>query len=51
MGLHAAVCRRRLGERLRDDRGKQLIAEADAWMVGQKVKNPEAMTRMVAPGF
>jgi hypothetical protein len=51
MGLHAAVCRRRLGERLRDDRGKQLIAEADAWMLGQKVKNPEAMTRMVAPGF
>jgi serine/threonine protein kinase len=51
MRLHAAAVRRRLGEGLRDDRGKQLIAEADAWMAGQKVKNPEAMTRMIAPGF
>jgi hypothetical protein len=51
MRLHAAAVSRRLGERLRDDRGKQLIAEADVWMVGQKVKNPEAITRMIAPGF
>jgi hypothetical protein len=51
MRLHAAAARRRLGERLQDDRGKQLIAEADTWMAGQKVKNPEAMTRMIAPGF
>jgi hypothetical protein len=51
MRLHAAAVRRRLGERLRDDRGKELITEADAWMAGQKVKNPEAMTRMIAPGF
>ncbi|MEP6571017.1 MAG: hypothetical protein ABJC10_14700, partial [Acidobacteriota bacterium] len=51
MSLHAAAVRRRLGERLRDERGRQLITEADAWMAGQKIKNPEAMTRMVAPGF
>jgi len=51
MRLHAAAARRRLGERLRDDRGRQLITEADAWMVGQKIKNPEALTRMIAPGF
>ncbi|HEV7744544.1 MAG TPA: protein kinase [Pyrinomonadaceae bacterium] len=51
MHLHAAAARRRLGERLRDERGKQLIAEADAWMVGQKIKKPEAMTRMIVPGF
>ena len=51
MRLHAAAARRRLGERLRDDRGRQLITEADAWMQGQKIKNPEALTRMIAPGF
>jgi serine/threonine protein kinase/tetratricopeptide (TPR) repeat protein len=51
MLLHAAAARRRLGEKLRDERGAQLVAEADAWMAGQKIKNPEAMTRMLAPGF
>jgi serine/threonine protein kinase/tetratricopeptide (TPR) repeat protein len=51
MQLHAAAARRRLGEKLRDERGSQLVAEADAWMKAQKIKNPEAMTRMLAPGF
>jgi serine/threonine protein kinase len=51
MRLHAAAVRRRLGERLRDARGRQMITEADAWMGGQNIKNPEAMARMVAPGF
>ena len=51
MLLHAAAVRRRLGEKLRDERGSQLVAQANAWMSGQKIKNPEAMTRMLAPGF
>ena len=51
MHLYAAAARRRLGEKLRDERGRQLTAEADAWMAEQKIKNPEAMTRMLAPGF
>lgn len=51
MHLHATAARRRLGEKLRDERGSQLVAEADAWMTEQKIKNPEAMTRMLAPGF
>ena len=51
MHLHAAAARRRLGEKLRDERGSQLVAQANAWMSGQKIKNPEAMTRMLAPGF
>jgi uncharacterized protein YdiU (UPF0061 family) len=51
MRLYAAVARRRLGERLRDERGQNLVAEADAWMTEQKIKNPEALTRMLAPGF
>jgi len=51
MRLHAAAARRRLGEKLRDERGSQLVGQADAWMTEQKIKNPEAMTRMLAPGF
>jgi hypothetical protein len=51
MRLYAAAARRRMGERLGDERGRELIAEADAWMAEQNVKNPEAMTRMLAPGL
>lgn len=51
MHLYAAATGRRLGETLGGDRGRQLIAEADAWMLNQNVKNPGAMTRMLAPGF
>ena len=51
MRLYAAAARRCLGETLGDERGRQLIAAADAWMLEQKIKNPKAMTRMLAPGF
>lgn len=51
MGLYAAATRRRLGERLGGERGQQLITEADAWMIEQKIKNPKALVRMLAPGF
>jgi serine/threonine protein kinase/tetratricopeptide (TPR) repeat protein len=49
--LYEAVSRRRLGELLNDERGQRHIAEADAWMVKRQIKNPVAMTRMMAPGF
>ncbi|MDQ3665415.1 MAG: protein kinase [Acidobacteriota bacterium] len=49
--LYAAATRRRLGEILGSERGGQLIAEADTWMRKQEIKNPAAMTRMLAPGF
>ncbi len=49
--LYAAASRRRLGEIVGNERGGQLIAEADAWMSKQEIKNPAAMTRMLAPGF
>jgi eukaryotic-like serine/threonine-protein kinase len=51
MFLYAAASRRRLGQVLGDERGHDLIAEADEWMARQRVKNPVLMTRMLAPGW
>jgi eukaryotic-like serine/threonine-protein kinase len=51
MGLYAAAARRRLGETTKGDEGKRLIQEADAWMAKQRVKQPQLITQMLAPGF
>ncbi|HEX9421723.1 MAG TPA: protein kinase [Pyrinomonadaceae bacterium] len=51
LGLYAAATRRRLGETLGGDRGRELIAEANAWMLNQKLQNPAAITRTMTPGF
>ncbi len=48
--LHAAAARRRLGAILGGDKGKVLVESADAWMTGQKIRNPARMTAMLAPG-
>ena len=50
MHLYAAASKRRLGETLGGERGEQIGKEANLWMLSQKIKNPEAMTRMLAPG-
>jgi eukaryotic-like serine/threonine-protein kinase len=51
MHLHSAVAKRRQGEVFGGERGEQLIAEADNWMLEQNIKNPAQLTRMLAPGF
>ena len=51
MQLYAAVARRRLAGLLGADRGRSLQREADDWMASQEIRNPAAMTRLLAPGF
>jgi tetratricopeptide (TPR) repeat protein len=49
--IYAAAARRRLGRLIGGDRGRELVAAADAWMTGQQVRNPARMTAMFTPGF
>jgi len=51
MRLYAAVSRRRLGQVLGDERGREMIAAADEWMTQQRIRKPQLMTRMLAPGW
>ena len=51
MRSHAAAARRRLGGLQHDERGRALVADADAWMAAHGIRNPARMTRMLAPGF
>ena len=51
MALYAAAARRRLGELIGGDEGRALITQANDWLSRQQVKNPEAVTRLMAPGF
>ena len=49
--LYANATRRRLGQALGGDEGRQLIGAADAWMTKQGVKNPARMAAMLLPGW
>jgi tetratricopeptide (TPR) repeat protein len=51
MKLYAAVARHRIGELQRDDHGRALQQQAEAWMAAQEIKNHINITRMLAPGF
>jgi hypothetical protein len=50
MGLFASVARRRHGQLAGGDAGRAQVAAADAWMEGQKVRDPSRMADMLAPG-
>ena len=49
MMLHAASVRRRRGEILGGAEGFDLMQQATEWMIGQRIRNPERMTAMLAP--
>ena len=51
MGLYAAAARRQLGGLVGGDEGRDLIASADAWMIGQGINNPARMAAGITPGF
>ena len=51
MHLYAVAARRRLAAIVGGDRGRALQREAADWMAAQEVRNPAALTRLVAPGF
>jgi hypothetical protein len=51
LGLYEAAARRRLGQLLDGEEARRLVAQADAWMAGQKVVCPERMTALLVPGF
>jgi serine/threonine protein kinase len=50
MALYAAAARRCRGLLLGGEGGLALVASADAWMRGERIKNPERMSAMLAPG-
>jgi eukaryotic-like serine/threonine-protein kinase len=51
MALYAAAARRKVGELLAGDEGRQLINDSEAWMTKQQIMNPAAVSNMMAPGF
>ncbi|HEY7423795.1 MAG TPA: hypothetical protein VH682_06070, partial [Gemmataceae bacterium] len=51
MQLYAAVARRRLGQLLGGEAGRELVRDAEAWMTDQGIRNPARWSAMYAPGF
>jgi hypothetical protein len=51
MQLFAAAARQRLGRIMGGEEGTALVAQADAWMAGQQIRNPDCMAAMLVPGF
>ncbi|HXX66711.1 MAG TPA: AAA family ATPase [Polyangiaceae bacterium] len=51
IALHAAAVRRRLGQLVGGQEGSELVSRGDATLRAQGVKNFEAMTEMLCPGF
>jgi hypothetical protein len=51
MDIFAQAARRRLGQLLGGDEGRQQITESETWMIGQGIRKPERMAAVFAPGF
>ena len=50
MSLHAVAARRRRGELMGGDAGRELVSASDTWMTAQAIKAPERMAAVLAPG-
>ncbi len=50
MALYAAATKRCRGLLTGGDAGRRLVEEADLWMRGERIRSPERMTAMLAPG-
>jgi eukaryotic-like serine/threonine-protein kinase len=50
MSLYAAAARRCRGLLVGGEEGAKLVADAEAWMTNEGIRNPERMTAMLAPG-
>jgi hypothetical protein len=51
MALEAAAARRRLGEIVGGDAGRELIARSEEYMRQQQIRRSERMVAVLAPGF
>jgi serine/threonine protein kinase len=51
MHLHATVARRRLGQLLGGEQGRELVRQAEEWMNGQIIRNIDRMSALLAPGW
>jgi hypothetical protein len=50
MALHVAVTRRRRGQLLAGDEGRQMVGAADTWMSSQDIREPSRIADVLAPG-
>ena len=51
MALYHAAARRYRGELIGGEEGRTLVQTADAWMQRQRIRRPECMAAMLAPGL
>jgi tetratricopeptide (TPR) repeat protein len=51
MKMFAAAANRALGTMIGGERGRSLVAEADTWMLGQKVRNPARLAAAYTNSF
>jgi serine/threonine protein kinase len=49
MALHGSAARRRLGELVGGERGRARVEEADAWLVGQTIRDPATFASILTP--
>jgi hypothetical protein len=51
MVAHAMATKRRLGEVVGGDEGRELMTTADSWFEKQGGRRPDCLTEVLAPGF